>query len=69
MEMLRKVSKGEALQKGERIAWLKEEMEEGKTQYSYVEMLVMIHKYINRFQEELAAIRAEDKHRKRCVSV
>ena len=53
------------MSQGERVAWLKEEMEAGKTQYSYPEIIGMIRKYINRFQKELASIQAEDKARSR----
>lgn len=39
MARQKQVAKGDALLKGERIAWLKEEMVEGKAQYTYVRRL------------------------------
>jgi len=65
MARQKQVAKGDALLKGERIAWLKEEMVEGKAQYTYGEMAGLIQKYISRFQEELASIHADDKARGR----
>ena len=62
---MKKDTKGIVLGRGERVAFIKEELVEGKTIYTHEECLALIDKYINRFAEEEAAIEMEDAARGR----
>jgi len=46
---------------GTRLAWFKEQLVEGRTEYTYDEVVVLIQGYINRYADELEGIKAECK--------
>jgi hypothetical protein len=62
---LKKGTKGVVLGRGERVAFVKEELVEDKPIYTHGEVLELIEKYINRFGEEQEAIELEDRARGR----
>mmetsp|Transcript_11698 Transcript_11698/g.30026 ORF Transcript_11698/g.30026 Transcript_11698/m.30026 type:complete len:190 (-) Transcript_11698:110-679(-) len=47
------------LKGGERWLWFQEALEPGKTVYTYAEVCALIDRFVNRFDEELEAIREE----------
>lgn len=54
-------AKTKKVRAGTRLAWFKEQLVEGRTEYTYDEVVVLIQGYINRYADELEGIKAECK--------